>query len=457
MNGATVGNDRPGAGLCVCHLGKFYHPASGGMETHVRALARAQADLGADVRVVCVNHRDRRGGDVTWASLAGTATVEERDGRVGLTRVGRMTSLARFEFCPDLPGVLRGLREHGVHLLHLHVPNPTMLLALAAVRPRLPLVVTYYSDVVRQRRLGLALRPFEHLVFRRSATLAATSPAYAEGSELLRAYRDKVCVLPFGIDLEPFLNPGPDVLRRAEEMRAEYGRPLWLAVGRLVYYKGLNNAVRALPTVPGRLLVVGQGPLQQELRRLAEAVGVADRVVWRGRLGDRDLAAAYHAATALWLPSNARSEAFGLVQVEAMASGCPVINTAIPASGVAWVSRHEETGLTVPVDDPAALARAANRLLTEPDLRDRLAAGARERAGKEFDHRLMARRAWNCTGRRCPPLSVVDSRRRDARPARQQRQPVRGRRILPARPCRPARSLSRAGFALRPLLHRAAE
>ena len=383
----------PGAGLSVCHLGKFYYPASGGMETHVRALAQAQADLGAEVRVVCVNHRDRRGEDVTWAKFAGTETVEEWDDRVGLTRVGRLASLARFELCLGLPGVLRRLRGRGVNLLHLHVPNPTMLLAVAAVRPRTPLVVTYHSDVVRQRRLGMALRPFEHLVFRRSAALVATSPAYAEGSELLRAYGDKVHVLPFGIDLGPFLDPGPDILRRAEGMRGEHGRPLWLAVGRLVYYKGLHNAVRALRNAPGRLLVVGDGPLRADLRRLAEECGVDDRVVWRGRMSARDLIAAYHAATALWLPSNARSEAFGLVQVEAMASGCPVVNAAVPASGVAWVSRHEETGLTVPVDDPAALARAANRLLTEPGLRERLAAGARERACREFDHRLMAWRS----------------------------------------------------------------
>ena len=402
-----AGADRPpGAGLRVCHLGKFYHPASGGMETHVRTLARAQADLGAAVHVVCVNHRDRCGNDVTWARFAGTATVEEWDDRIGLTRVGRLASLARFEFCFDLPRVLRRLRGRGVDVLHLHVPNPTMLLAVAAVRLPVPLVVTYHSDVVRQRRLGLALRPFEHLVFRRAAALVATSPAYAEGSGLLRAYRDKVRVLPFGIDLGPYLRPGADVLRRAEEMRGGDGRPLWLAVGRLVYYKGLHNAVRALRDVAGRLLVVGEGPLRDELRRLAHEVGVDDRVVWRGRLDERDLTAAYHAATALWLPSNARSEAFGLVQVEAMASGCPVINSAIPASGVAWVSRHEETGLTVPVDDPAAVARAANRLLAEPGLRDRLAAGARERACREFDHHLMGRRSLELYRALRPPAAV---------------------------------------------------
>jgi rhamnosyl/mannosyltransferase len=375
----------------VCHLGKFYPPASGGIETHLRTLAQAQAALGAEVHVLCVNHADRGGRDVTWEAFTRTETVEEWDGPVRLTRVGRRASLARFDVCLALPGLLTRLGER-LDLLHLHVPNPTMLLTLAAVRPRLPLVVTYHSDVVRQRRLAQVLRPFESLVFRRAAAMLATSPPYAAGSETLRAHRRKVSVLPFGIDLRPYLTPGPEAQAAAHRLRHEHGEPLWLAVGRLVYYKGLHNALLALGSVPGKLLVVGEGPLAAELRGLAGRAGVAERVVWRGWLSEQELIGAYHAATALWFPSNARSEAFGFVQVEAMASGCPVINTAIPASGVAWVSRNEETGLTVPVDDPAALARAANRLLHEPGLRERLRDGARARACGEFDDRVMARR-----------------------------------------------------------------
>jgi rhamnosyl/mannosyltransferase len=379
--------------LRVCHLGKFYPPATGGIETHVRTLARAQAALGARVWVVCVNHRDRRWRDVTWSTLATTPTADEWDGPVRVTRLGRRATLARLEFCPGLPALLAGLNRSRVDLLHLHAPNPTMLLALAALQPRLPLVVTYHSDVIKQKLLAMAIRPFEHRVFGRAAVILSTSPAYPEGSAFLKGYRDKLEALPLGIDLAPYLHPGEAAREHARRLRREHSQPLWLAIGRLVYYKGLEVAIRALASVPGRLMVIGHGPLREDLTRLAHQVGVADRVVWRPRVDGEELVGAYHAATAFWFPSNERSEGFGLVQVEAMASGCPVLNTAIPGSGVAWVSRDGETGLTVPVNDPAALARQARRLLDEPGLRERLAAGGRERACKEFGHALMGARS----------------------------------------------------------------
>jgi glycosyltransferase involved in cell wall biosynthesis len=380
-------------GLRICHLGKFYPPARGGMESHLQTLARAQAALGAEVRVVCVNHRDRDGRDVTWQAFTGTPTVEDEDGAVRVTRVGRRASLARLEVCLKLPWLLTALQYEGVDVMHLHVPNPTMLLPLAAVRQRVPLVITYHSDVISQKRLRRLVRPFEHMVFRRATAILPTSPAYPAGSELLQCYRDRWAVLPFGIDLRSYLEPGIEAAAEARRLREQHGEPLWLAVGRLVYYKGLHNAVEALRRVPGKLMIVGEGPLGSELRAQVSRAGLATRVIWAGRLSEAALVGAYQAATALWFPSNARSEAFGLVQVEAMASGCPVINTAIPHSGVAWVSRHEETGLTVPPNDPDALAAAANRLLAEPGLRQRLQTAAKVRACREFDARVMAARS----------------------------------------------------------------
>jgi glycosyltransferase involved in cell wall biosynthesis len=378
--------------LRVCHLGKFYPPASGGIETHLQTLAQAQTRLGLEVQVLCVNHMDGQRRDVTWRAFARTATIREDDEAVQLVRVGRWASVARLDVCPELVRFLRAIGPGDFDLLHLHVPNPTMLLALFFCRPRVPWVITYHSDVVRQKALLFVQRPFENWVFGQARGIFATSPEYPKGSTYLQRFAGKTTVVPFGIDLGPYLHPSREALTFAEELRREHGQPLWLAVGRLVYYKGLDVAIRALASVPGRLLIIGDGPLKKDLETLAKQMGVADRVFWRGRLAHKELVGAYHAATALWFPSNARSEAFGFVQVEAMASGCPVLNTAIGGSGVPWVSRHEDSGLTVPIGDWQALAQAAQRLWDDADLRARLGRQARERAYREFDADLMARR-----------------------------------------------------------------
>src|SRR5262245_19789516 len=364
----------------ACHLGTYYRPAPGGIETPVRTRARAQADLGARVRVYCVNHE-------------GGPTAVEHDGLVEVTRFGRIGSALKLDFCPEL---VRGLRRVGADVLHLQVPNPTMILALLAARPRIPMVVAYQSDVINQRLRGALFRPLERLAYRRVRLILPSSPNYPGGSPFLRSYPDRLHVLPMGIDLAPYLTPSAADVEAAGRVREAHGRggPLWLGAGRMVYYKGFIHAVLALAHVDGRLVLIGDGPdgprLQDEARRL----GVGDRVDFLGTLPHYlDVVPYYLAADAFWFPSNARSEAFGLVQVEALASGCPVINTAIPHSGVPWVSPHEQTGLTVPVNDPAALAAAARRLLTEPGLRQRLTGAARRRAVAEFDHRVMAGRS----------------------------------------------------------------
>jgi glycosyltransferase involved in cell wall biosynthesis len=401
--------------LRVCHLGKYYPPAPGGMESHVRTLAQAQAALGASVQVICVNHAARD--DITGATVPfPTATLQEMDGPIPLTRVGRSSSVARLDICRDLPQVIYGLRQARLDILHLHTPNPAMLLALAMLRRVPRLVITHHSDVIKQKLLRWAIRPFERALYGKARTILTTSAAYSTGSALLQRYHSRVEPLSLGVDLAPYLRASTKALAHAGYLRARYGGLIWLAVGRLVYYKGLHVALEALTRVPGTLLVIGTGPLQAELRRQAEELGVAERVVWQGYAGPEELAGAYHAATAFWFPSNARSEGFGLVQVEAMASGCPVINTAIPASGVSFVSLHEQTGLTIPVNDSAALAGAAQRLLWEPGLRNRLSAAARLRACEEFDHRTMAKRSLEIYERAiaaepCPALPGQQSAR----------------------------------------------
>ena len=350
--------------LRVCHLGKYYAPALGGIETHVRTLARAQASLGETVRVVCVDHNgsNRDGESSEW------------DDSVEVIRVRRRMTLRGLDICPGLVKTLRRVVQEGTDILHLHTPNPTMLFALLKARPSVPIVITHHSDVIRQKVLRQLLRPFERAVYDNAASIQTTSPQYIDGSPFLKQYADRVEVLPLGARLEPYLTPSQAAQSHARKLIERMGSPLWLAVGRLVYYKAIHVALQALVNVPGKLLVIGTGPLSGRLKRMAKELGVSDRVVWQDAATPDELVGSYLAATALWFPSNARSEAFGLVQVEAMASGCPVINAVIPGSGVHWVSRHQETGLSVPCNDPQRAAAAACQLLAHPSLREEFSA-----------------------------------------------------------------------------------
>jgi glycosyltransferase involved in cell wall biosynthesis len=193
-------------------------------------------------------------------------------------------------------------------------------------------------------------------------------------------------VIPFGIDPEEL---GTVDAAEVEAVRARYGPRIVLAAGRLVYYKGFEYLVRAMAGVDAHLLIAGDGPLLGELRRVARDAGVAGKVTLLGRVPD--LRPLYHAADVFALPSVARSEAFGIVQLEAMACGVPVVNTALD-TGVPFVSPHGVTGLTVPPADSGALAAALARLLGDSALRARMGSEGRARVAGELGAGLMARR-----------------------------------------------------------------
>jgi glycosyltransferase involved in cell wall biosynthesis len=226
----------------------------------------------------------------------------------------------------------------------------------------------------------------------RADVVIATSPQLLDYSEVLAPFRDKCRIVPYGIDLEQF-SPRHEALEAARRIREEHGgRPLLLGVGRLIYYKGFEFAIRALEQVPeAKLLLIGDGPLRGELAALARRSGVADRVVFVGDVLNELVTPYYLACDAYVMPSIARSEAFGIVQIEAMACGLPVINTALD-SGVPFVSLDGKTGLTVPPSDATALAAAVRRLLSEPELRARLGAAGRLRAQAEFSKATLKRR-----------------------------------------------------------------
>jgi glycosyltransferase involved in cell wall biosynthesis len=358
------------AKLRVLHVGKFYPPHMGGIETHLQALCGALRGH-ADVRVI--------------VSSENRSTVEEL---VGSVPVARLSTLLTAFSTSISPGMVSRIRHSGAELVHIHLPNPAAVVAYLASGHPGPLVVTYHSDTVKQKVLGRMFEPLLNAALRKSAAIIATSPNYLATSPVLQAFRDRCHVIPYGIDTTQFEQCDPQSVRAVRE---KYGDRLVISVGRLVYYKGFEVLIRAMASVRGKLLIVGDGPLRGELENLAAQLGVRDKVIFAGEIDNAGVTPYYHAADLFALASVARSEAFGIVQIEAMAAGLPVVNTNLD-SGVPFVSLAGETGLTVPPGDAPALAAAINRLLDDENLRRSLGQAGVRRARQEFSLDTMLRR-----------------------------------------------------------------
>jgi rhamnosyl/mannosyltransferase len=356
--------------LRVLQLGKFYPPQRGGMESHVKTLCdRLHEEI--DVKVLVSN--------------TGPTTLRELCDGIPVSRIARIAQVNSTSLNPAL---VTAIRRCDADLIHLHWPNPMAALAYLMSGNRGQLIVTYHSDVVKQRISRQLFGPVLSAVLQRSKAILVSSSNYLETSPVLRQYRDRCHVIPFGISENNFAPPDEVTVK---EIRSQYGERLILSVGRLVDYKGFQYLIRAMVETPGRLVIVGDGPLKVELTELARSLDLQDRVIFCGELSDERLRCLYQAADIFVLASTDRREAFGLVQAEAMSASKPVVNTNLN-SGVPFVSLDRVTGLTVPHSDAGALARAMNLLLEDGTLRATLGQAARRRAEIMFRTETMCAR-----------------------------------------------------------------
>ena len=355
----------------VLHVGKYYPPYRGGMESHLQCLSDELNEM-VDLKVIVAN-ADRR------------TTKDLIDG-VDVTRVAKLFDLSSAPICPEL---VREIRRAKADIVHIHWPNPSAVLAYLASGHRGRLVFTYHSDIVRQKKMAVAFMPILRFALHRAAAIIVSSPNYIDGSDVLRNYRNKCTVIPFGVSVDYFDEYD---FKEVQRIRKQYGPRLALGVGRMVYYKGFEHLVRAMAVVNGQLVIIGKGPLREYLQQLVIELKLKDRVELLDEVDD--IRPYYHAADIFALSSIMRSEAFGIVQLEAMACGKPVINTQLD-SGVTFVSPHEVSGLTVPPADPVALGQAINELLDDPGRRAKLGMGARNRVRHNFTVERMVESTFN--------------------------------------------------------------
>ncbi len=336
----------------ILQLAKYYWPHSGGMERVVQGLAEGLVDRGHEVEVIAV-----------------TAFGDPRPGQKRRAAVRRAWSFAPVGSQELAPAYIPAIWRRA-DVIHLHHPHSLADVSYA-LRPSLaPLVVTQHADYP-----SLKYKLPGWYVLRRAEAIVVPSRAHIAISRELKGIEEKVEVIPFGIDerrweIVPPPPPG--------------NPPKALFIGRLVPFKGVDFLLRALELVPDlRLDIVGDGPERNRLKTLAAALAVTERVKFWGEYPDEDLTRRMADADFLVLPSVTVEEMFGMVLLEAMAAGRPVITTAVP-SGVREVNVPGVTGLEVPIRDPRALADAMRLLAGDPGLRERLGAAGRARVREHY-------------------------------------------------------------------------
>jgi len=362
----------------ILHIGKFFPPHPGGIE-------RSSADLCAALAARAVS--------VAMLAHAEPGVHHSRHLHIGKVEVTLAACHGQWLYAPvspRFPWLLdRVIRRFRPKLLHLHLPNTSAFWALLLPSARrLPWLVHWHADIpLNTSRDGLRMayrfyRPWEQALLQRAGAVIATSALYRDSSVALAPWREKTRVIPLGLPAHP--GNAANVINSTMIQWPGTGLRL-LAVGRLSHYKGFDVLLQAISQTPGaNLVLVGRGECDMALHKLAHALGISARVVFAGQVDDATLDSLYARAEVFCLPSIERSEAFGLVLLEAMRAGLPTVASDIPGSGVGFVVRNDETGLLVPPGDALALAAALQQMANDAELRHHLGAAGQRRWRDEF-------------------------------------------------------------------------
>ncbi len=365
--------------LRILEVNKAYYPHVGGIETLVRQYSEGLIrDYGADVKVlVC---RDDKG-----------KTIRQRINGVDVTRAACPLRISK---CPVSLEFIRLFRKMAKNsdIVHIHMPFPLADAAVLLSGYKGRVVLSWHSDIVKQKKLMLIYKPFMKWLLNRADVIAAATLGHVCCSDYLRDYIFKCRIVPYGIDPEKYLNIKikPYLTEKCSNKRSVKV----FFTGRLVYYKGVDVLLKAFRHVKNcELFIAGTGVLEPQLKKYVQDNKMEDKVHFLGFISDTKLKQAYADCDIFVLPSTEKSEAFGIVQLEAMIYGKPVINTDLD-SGVPYVSIGGVTGLTVKRGSVRELAEAINILAENSELRRIMGIAAAERAISEFREKGALKRLY---------------------------------------------------------------
>lgn len=356
--------------LKVLQVNKYYYPHIGGIERVVQQLAEGLAE--ETEMTVLVSAEDAK-------------RYEEKQNGVSLIRLPRHIKLGSMPVSFGLFHELRKLAKQQ-DVIHLHMPFPIGDLACLLSGFKGKMVLWWHSDVVRQKKLMLLYKPVMLKMLKRADVIIVATQGHIDGSAYIKPFRNKCRIIPFGVE-QSMENAADKYVknRNALQETGETNLPVrFLFVGRFSYYKGCDVLLEAFAKVKGaELIMAGSGGMEEELKQRAAELGISGNIQFTGKLTEEELCKQYADCDVFVLPSVARSEAFGLVQIEAMAFGKPVINTNLP-SGVPYVSLDGETGLTVEPGSVDELAEAMQWMVDHKEERLQMGERARERMKAEY-------------------------------------------------------------------------
>ncbi len=355
----------------VLQVGKFF-PVRGGVEK-----VMYDAMVGLSERGV--------GCDMLCAATDGPSTEVAVNGRARVFCTKTWFKAYATMISPAMILKLRSICKD-YDIVHIHHPDPMATLALLLSGYKGPMVLHWHSDIEKQKKLIRFYMPFQTWLLRRADMIVGTTDIYLKESPFLKDYQHKTRAIPIGVD-----RVVPDMLK-AEEIRSRYpGRKIVFSLGRLVHYKGFRTLVDAAGHLPDDYVVLigGEGALREELKAHIRVAGLVGKVELLGRIPDDDLPGYFGACDLFCLSSVQKTEAFGIVQIEAMSCGKPVVATRIEGSGVSWVNADGVSGLNVPAKDPEAMAKAMKTILEDPELYAALSLGAARRYDEMFGKEKM--------------------------------------------------------------------
>ncbi|MBQ6919644.1 MAG: glycosyltransferase [Synergistaceae bacterium] len=351
----------------ILHVVKAYYPDVGGIETSARQIAEASAKNGHEVIVLCFGNK--------------TENVETEGVKVYRIKpffnVGSASiSLKYFKKYKEL--------SKDVDIIHFHVPNPLGELAFCLqpkTKSKAKTLCTYHLDPVRPKAFVLMYKMLLNSFMKKVDVICPTSPYYIVSSRVIENFLEKCRTIPLGVEVGSFANVSPEKIAEAEKVVSKLKRPRVLFSGRFAYFKGIPNLLNAMALLPEySLIMVGDGKKRQETEEQIDRLGLRDRVVLAGLQTGEFYRAFFHVADIFAFPST-WPESFGIVGLEALAAGLPLVTTEIWA-GSSYYNEDEKTGLIVPPQDPKALAEAIKRILSNPELHKMMSENARKRADK---------------------------------------------------------------------------